>query len=156
VDLIEFISRPFRDDDRESGIQIKINGRDLLELVRAVESPFAYQEGHASIAGAYAGLPPNDDICPPSKHFLGEPSDALYRYGVKTQVLGCECGESGCWPLLCLIQAGLTRVTWSQFEQPHRTVERSKNPWRYDELGPFEFDRSQYELALEALRRGSP
>jgi hypothetical protein len=156
VDVIEFISRPFRDGDRDSGIQIKINGRDLVELVRAVETPFAYQEGAASIAGAYAGLPPNDDTCPPSKHFLGEPSHAIYRHDAKTQVLSCECGEMGCWPLLCLIQAGPTSVTWSQFEQPHRTVKRSKNPWRYDELGLFEFDRSQYELALEALRLASP
>jgi len=156
VDLIEFISRPFRDGDRDSGIQIKINGRDLVELVRAVENPFAYKEGHASLSGAYAGLPPNDDTCPPSKHFLGEPSYAVYRYEGKTQVLGCECGEPGCWPLFCLIEAGLTRVTWSQFEQPHRTVKRSKLPWRYDELGPFEFNRDQYEHALETLRRGSP
>jgi hypothetical protein len=155
VDLIEFISRPFRDDDRESGIQIKINGRDLVGLVRAVENPFADKEGHVSIAGAYAGLPPNDDTCPPSKHFLGQPSYANYRYDAKTQVLGCECGEAGCWPLVCLIEAGPTRVKWSQFEQPHRTVKRTKDPWRYDELGPFEFDRSQYERALEMLRLGS-
>jgi hypothetical protein len=154
VDLIEFTSRPFRDGDRGSGIQIEINGRDLVDLVRAVENPFAYKEGAASIAGAYAGLPPNDDTCPPSKHFLGEPSDAIYRYELKTQVLGCECGEPGCWPLLCLIETGPTRVRWSKFEQPHRTDKRSKNPWRYDELGPFEFDRSQYERALETLRRG--
>lgn len=156
MDLIEFISRPFLDSDRDSGIQIKINGRDLIELVRAVENPFAYKEGHASLAGAYAGLAPNGDTCPPSKHFLGEPSHANYRYDAKTQVLGCECGEPGCWPLLCLIEAGRTRVRWSEFEQPHRTSKRSKSPWRYDELGPFEFDRSQYEHALEALRQGLP
>ncbi|HEX7295557.1 MAG TPA: hypothetical protein VF251_07380 [Pyrinomonadaceae bacterium] len=152
MDVIEFISRPFRDDDRDSGIQIKINGRDLVELVRAVENPFASKEGHASIAGAYAGLPPNDDTCPPSKHFLGEPAHPIYRYGEKTQVLGCECGEPGCWPLICLIEARPTRVKWSEFDQPHRTNQRTKNPWRYDGLGPFEFDRGQYERALEALR----
>ena len=155
MDLIEFISRPFRDGDRDSGIQIKINGRDLVELVRNVENPFAYEEGATSLAGAYAGLPPNDDTCPPSKHFLGEPH-ALYGYEAKTQVLGCECGEPGCWPLVCLIQAGPTSVRWSQFEQPHRSIKRSKSPWRYDELGPFEFERNQYERALETLRRGSP
>ena len=156
MDRIEFIRRPFREGDRESGIQIKINGRDLVELVRAVENAFADKEDAASIAGAYAGLPPNDDTCPPSKHFLGEPSRAIYRYGAKRQVLGCECGEAGCWPLLCVIEAGPTRVIWSQFEQPHRSIERSKNPWRYDELGPFEFDRGQYERALETLRVSPP
>jgi hypothetical protein len=153
VDRIEFISRPYRDGDRDSGIQIKINGRDLVELVRAVENPFAYKEGAASIAGAYAGLRPGKDTCPPSRHFLGEPSAGRYRYDAKTQVLGCECGEVGCWPLLCRIEAGATRVTWSQFEQPHRTGKGAHAPWSYDELGPFEFDRRQYEQALEALLR---
>ena len=155
MDLIEFTGRPYRDGACDSGIQIKINGRDLIDMVRAVENPFAYKEGHASIAGAYAGLPPDDDTCPPSRHFLGEPSYAVYRYEAKTQVLGCECGEPGCWPLVCLIEAGPARVKWSQFEQPHRAGNRSQNPWRYDELGPFEFERCQYERALEALRRAT-
>jgi hypothetical protein len=88
MDRIEFDSRPYRDGDRQSGIQIRINGRDLIDLVRAVEQPFAYKEGAPSIAGAYAGLPPDSNTCLPSKHFLGEPSGALYRYGEKTQVLG--------------------------------------------------------------------
>jgi hypothetical protein len=153
MDRIEFVSRPYRDGDRDSGIQIKINGRDLVDLVRAVENPFAYKEGAASIAGAYAGLPPDVETCPPSRHFLGEPSGALYRYGAKTQVLGCECGEVGCWPLLCLIEASQTRVTWAQFEQPHRNGKGAQSPWKYDEFGPFEFDRGQYDAALAALRR---
>jgi hypothetical protein len=153
MDRIEFINRPYRDGDRDSGIQIKINGHDLVDLVRAVENPFAYKEGAASIAGAYAGLPPDENTCPPSTHFLGEPSSALYRFGAKTQVLGCECGEVGCWPLLCLIKAGPTRVTWAEFAQPHRSGTGAQPPWRYDELGPFEFERGQYERALEALRR---
>src|SRR5579862_7484530 len=139
MDRIEFISRPYRDGDRDSGIQIRINGRDLVELVRAVENPFAYKEGSPAIAGAYAGLPPDDDTCPPSKHFLGEPSASLYRYYTKTQVLGCECGEVGCWPLVCLIEASKTRVRWSEFEQPYRRDQKAHPAWKYDELGPFEF-----------------
>jgi hypothetical protein len=152
MDRIEFIRRPYREGDWDSGIQIKINGRDLVELVRAAENAFAYKEGSPAIAGAYAGLPLGDDTCPPSRHFLGEPSARLYRYDRKTQILGCECGEVGCWPLLCLIEASKTRVKWSQFEQPHRSGMRTKAQWSYDELGPFEFDRGQYERALEALR----
>ena len=153
MDHIEFISRPYRDGARDSGIQIRINGRDLVELVRAVENPFAYKEGAPSIAGAYAGLPPDEDTCPPSKHFLGEPSATLYKYAAKTQVLGCECGEVGCWPLLCLIEADRTRVRWSSFEQPHRSGKGVQSRWNYDQLGPFEFNRGQYQRALEALRR---
>ncbi len=151
MDRIEFIGRPYRDGERDSGIQIRINGRDLVEMVRAIENPFAYKEGVASIAGAYAGLPPDEDTCPPSKHFLGEPSAALYRFGAKTQILGCECGEVGCWPLLCRIDVERTRVIWSRFEQPHRKGQSGRAPWIYGGLGPFEFHRTQYEQALAAL-----
>ena len=98
MDRIEFVRRPYRDGDRDSGIQIKINGRDLVELVRAVENPFAS------------------------------------------------------WPLLCLIDATETRVIWSEFEQPHRRGKGARPPWTYEKLGPFEFDRQQYDEALEALR----
>jgi hypothetical protein len=34
-------------------------------------------------------------------------------------------------------------VIWSGFEQPHRRA------WRYDELRPFVFDRTQYLSALD-------
>jgi hypothetical protein len=154
MDKIEFVSRPYREGERESGIQIKINGRDLVDLVRAVESPFASREGARAIAGAYAGLPPDENTCPPSRHFFGQPLAELYRYGPKTQVLGCECGEVGCWPLLCLIEVSQSRVTWSQFEQPHRRNAGKQSAWSYEKLGPFEFDRDEYEQALEALRAG--
>ena len=97
------------------------NGTDLVELVRAQESPFAEAEGSPSIAGAYSGLAPGPDTLPPSWHFLGEPSDRLYAYNGKVQVMGCECGEPGCWPLVCRISADAETVTWSDFEQPHRS-----------------------------------
>ena len=82
--------------------RIEIDGIDLAELARAVERPFATAEGHPSIAGAYSGLDPAD-VLPPSRHFLGE-SQGIYRYDRRTQVLGCECGEPGCWPLVCLLE----------------------------------------------------
>lgn len=154
MDRIDFVSRPYRDGERQSGIQIRINGRDLVDLVRIVEHPFADREGAPSIAGAYAGLPPDESTCPPSRHFFGEPSTALYRYGHKTQILGCDCGEVGCWPFLCLIEVNQGCVTWSQFEQPHRRGTGTQCAWTYEELGPFEFDVGQYEHALEALRAG--
>lgn len=39
------------------GIQYWINGRDLLEMVREMEAPFAAREGHPDIAGGN-GAPP--------------------------------------------------------------------------------------------------
>jgi hypothetical protein len=150
VDQVEFVRRAYRDGDRQSGVQIKINGRDLVDLVRAVENPFAYKEGSPSLAGAYAGLPP-EAVAPPSLHFLGQPSVRIYLIGSKVQVLGCECGEPGCWPLVCKVETDRTRVRWSSFEQPHRSGKGQQPAWHYDDLGAFEFKRGQYERALAEL-----
>jgi hypothetical protein len=75
-------------------------------------------------------------------HFLGRWPG---RSGSKPPLLGCQCGEWGCWPLLARIRAVADSVIWDQFEQPHR-------PSRdYGAFGPFTFERQQYERALDAL-----
>jgi hypothetical protein len=151
MDTIAFEKRPYIDGSRDGGIRIFLNGRDLVDLLRKTELPFAHREGAESIAGAYSGLPPGPDTCPPSKHFLGDPSWEIYRYGNKTQVLGCECGEPGCWPLVCRITIDGAVVRWTEFEQPHRSGENSLPAWSYDAFGPFQFDRQQYEAAVQQL-----
>jgi hypothetical protein len=104
------------------------------------------------MAGQYHGLAP-EEVLPPSRHFLGDPSWGVYRYDGRTQILGCECGEPGCWPLVCEIRATETRVVWAAFEQPHRSYPKTTHPpWTYDGFGPFEFDRKQYESALSTVR----
>ena len=88
---------------------------------------------------------------------MGEPKTPLYRYGARIQVLGCECGEPGCWPLVCRISATDRIVRWSDFEQPHRNGSGAPVAWTYDGLGPFEFDRAEYDAALtqsESVRQG--
>jgi hypothetical protein len=153
TDRITFIGRPYKNGDRNSGIRLVINNVDLVDLARVVEMPFATAEGSPSIAGAYAGLVMDSHTLPPSDHFLGRPSWSIYSYGAKTQVLGCDCGEPGCWPLVCSIAATAIHVTMAEFEQPHRTGMRGRAAWSYQALGPFTFDRQQYEKALEELRR---
>jgi hypothetical protein len=75
-------------------------------------------------------------------HFLGRSTNTM---GPKTPVLGCECGEWGCWPLIARITATADFVTWDAFEQPHRKARD------YVAFGPFQFDRHQYDDALQAL-----
>ncbi|RZQ63764.1 hypothetical protein [Amycolatopsis suaedae] len=65
----------------------------------------------------------------------------------KAAVLGCSCGDEGCWPLLARITVTGDLVVWDDFEQPHRP-ERD-----YTGFGPFRFDRGQYD---EAVRELSP
>lgn len=119
-----------------------IDGVDLRDHIYPIELPFAQNEGHSEFAGSYEGLPASQ-ILPPSRHLLGEPRPPG---AIATALLGCECGEWGCWPLLADVHAGPDEVVWSDFRQPHR--EAPDRQWTYDGLGPFRFGRPGYEAAL--------
>ena len=124
--------------------RLVINGRDLVDLVAAFERDFA-----GELAGAYEPLPANDLVAP-SRHLLGEP-DGLYQYAEgRVALLGCECGESGCWPFVARIDVGDDRVTWRDFAQPHRPQ------WSYAGFGPFVFDRAAYEAAIRLPLHADP
>src|SRR5437016_4274829 len=64
MDSISFVG----ENDKKSGVRIIINGRDLIEIVREIELPFATREGSPQIAGAYSGLPAHR-VFLPSQHF---------------------------------------------------------------------------------------
>jgi len=102
------------------------------------------EEGNPTLAGAYEGLL-RSEIGEARKHYLGN-GRKRYQSGKKTAVLGCNCGEPGCWPFLVSIVADNKFVHWSEFEQPHR------KSWMYDTVAPLIFDRHQYETAIMAIR----
>jgi hypothetical protein len=109
-----------------------------------VKLPFATREGRPHLVGSYSGLPP-EEIFLPSPRLLGEPV-TYYDHDYsddKIAVLGCVCGEVGCCPFRVTIELRDDVVLWSGFEQPHRRA------WRYDEMRPFVFDRTQYLSALD-------
>ncbi|WP_439661616.1 hypothetical protein ACSHWB_08950 [Lentzea sp. HUAS TT2] len=70
-----------------------------------------------------------------------------FQPGKAQLVLGCDCGVASCGPLVARIRAGKDKkaIIWDEFRRPHR------NGRVYDELGPFTFDREQYEAALGKL-----
>jgi hypothetical protein len=76
------------------------------------------------------------------RHFRGGSTET---FGPATPVLGGECGEWGCWPLLCRIGVTDREVIWDEFAQPHRPVRD------YSGFGPFRFARDRYEDALADL-----
>jgi hypothetical protein len=138
-----------------AGVQILIDGQDLIELARGVEGPVVAATGDTASPGSYSGLAA-EDYLPPSRHFLGERGREWW--GGKTELLACgHCGDVGCWPLVARIAATPPQVVWSDFEQPHR-LERDcgDGAWRYDGLGPFVFDRTQYEAALRQAAEAEP
>jgi hypothetical protein len=128
-------------------VAIRINGRRLVDLIRDVELPFALREGHATLAGAYLGIPAMVAFLP-SRHLLGEPAAGWDWEPEAVPVLQCDCEEPGCRPLLVRIAVGSATVTWSDFRQPHRGPQSRAGHWRYDTLPGFTFDRRQYEDAL--------
>ncbi|MFD0312459.1 hypothetical protein [Streptomyces sp. NPDC127119] len=116
-----------------------IDGTPLTELIDEYEIAAGMQPA----GDAYGGLIPEFfRFGPMQDHFLGLSTSAM---GSKTPVLGCECGEWGCWPLMARITATADLVTWDAFEQPHRKTRD------YVAFGPFQFDRHQYDDALQAL-----
>jgi hypothetical protein len=137
-------------------VEIYIDDRSLIEIVREAEKPFVAaeneerktEEGFAEnplTAGDYSWLP-ESFIYPPSRNLLGEAYDAFIlapgdmHYG-KSILLGCTCGIVECWCLAVKITLSEETVTWSDFGQFHRE-------WDF-KLKPFVFERKQYESELK-------
>lgn len=117
----------------------RIDGTPLTDMIDRFETDAGMQPA----GNAYGGLIPQFfRFGPMVDHFHGRSTDAM---GPKTPVLGCECGEWGCWPLMSSITVTAELVTWDSFEQPHRKTRD------YAAFGPFRFDRRQYDDALQTL-----
>ena len=143
MNVIEFRLRQERPDVAPAWVTITpfIDGVDLRDLVRPVELPFAEEEGSPGLAGSYAGIGADADTRWPGRHYLDAPTDQWFEDG-DTRVLACGgCGESGCWDLTARVEVDEDAVTWSGFRMGHRD-------WDLRALGPFQFDRKQYEDAL--------
>ena len=154
MDTIHLEVRKATNEDsggQHSEVAIFINDRDLIDILREIEMPFAIREGHTDIAGDYAGLPP-EAVFLPSRYLLGESYDGSYVD--KVTVLECTCGNPDCWPFLVRITVQDDRIIWSDFEQPHRARRDVFSRWSYDQLKPFVFDRAQYEAELDVDRNG--
>jgi hypothetical protein len=116
-------------------VRILINGSDLRTLVGELEVTSAAATGSAGPAGAYHYL---SGYHFPSGVFEGRPDDpGLLREGQVT-LMGCDCGEVGCWPFLASISVQDGAVRWTGFRQPFRPA------WTYDALGTLRFDADEY------------
>ena len=131
MELNEIELRPAPADGGDDPlVQVLIDGRDLLDRVKEVELPQATADGQPDLAGSYQGLTPEQWEALPEQYGDG-----------RAAVLGCVCGEVGCWPFRVRITWRNDTVTWSGFQQKNRG-------WSYEQLGPFVFAREQYEAAV--------
>ncbi|SCG64664.1 hypothetical protein [Micromonospora humi] len=86
-----------------------LNGVSLPDLVGRIELPFARRAGTPALAGSYAGLL-SSEVWWPSRHHLGDPVLSWFGDG-GTVLLGCACGDWGCWPLTATVTVGQDTVT---------------------------------------------
>jgi hypothetical protein len=124
------------DDGEQMRVHVLIDGRDLLDRVKVAELPQATADGQPDLAGSYQALTSEQWAALPEQYGDG-----------RAAVLGCICGEVGCWPFRVRITWRSDTVTWSDFKQKNRG-------WTYEALGPFVFAREQYEAAVSRAVAG--
>lgn len=127
---------------RVFGVTPCVNGSHLTQLISEFEKSKNYEP-----AGGYGGIVPAwFDYGPLEKYLLGEALQDSYWAKLEGRyILGCQCGEVGCWPLQCQIRVEGSALVWDQFRQPHRS---SRD---YSQFGPFVFDLAQYRHAVSRL-----
>lgn len=127
------------------GVEISIDGRPLLDLVRDAESRFGGEP-----AGSYAAAP---------LHYLGlvaERRDGRLVHagpgafdGRKAvPLLVCTCGQAGCWSLEADIHVDEEAVRWSNFSS---TLSQRLRGANYKSIEPLVFERKAYFKALARL-----
>lgn len=140
--ILSFLVQPFRTD--VLSVTPVLNGVPLIELVSRFEGEQRFQP-----AGGYGGLIPEFfNYGSLSSYFLADfGEDSYFRRLRGIYVLGCQCGEVGCWPLKARVGSDKKSIIWDLFRQEHRP-ERD-----YSNFGPFIFDVDQYRRAVNNLEQ---
>ncbi|WP_198303494.1 hypothetical protein [Cellulomonas sp. PSBB021] len=137
--MVQVLGMTVVESDGVAALVPSIDGASLIDMVRAFEQVRGFTP-----AGGYAGIiPAHFQFGDLADYYLGTASRLWPRDG-HLWVLGCDCGEVGCWPLEAEITVSDQSVWWCNFSQPHRPA------WSYAGFGPFVFDRRQYENAVAA------
>jgi len=126
-------------------VTILVNGKDIFELLKKYEMPFAIKEGSENIVGGYDGLAPETLL-----KNLTSPDEFDIDENGKVSILECECGCEGCWPMKTKVIDLEDKIIWKEFEQPHRTID-CHNFWDYTNFGQFSFDKNNYKEQLDKL-----
>jgi hypothetical protein len=136
---LSFAIEPLSDDQQVLSVVPILNGSRLTALVAEFERSCCFEP-----VGGYAGIvPAHFNFGSLDEYFLA--SGANRPFAGKNWLLGCECGEVGCWPLEARIVTTEHGIAWESFRQPFRP-ERD-----YSSFGPFRFDRDQYRECVTEL-----
>jgi hypothetical protein len=142
VRRVRFDVRPWSDGlDPARELLPYVDNVSLVELVSGYERAAGFD-----VPGAYAGVVLDHfNFGDLAAYLTGKPDTAYWADKGVIALLGCDCGEVGCWPLEARVLVDDGHVTWRGFTQPFR-------PQRdYGAFGPFVFRRSQYERAVREV-----
>lgn len=144
---VRFDIRPWGDSaDPARELLPFVDNVSLVELVSGYEHAAGFD-----VRRAYAGLVLDHfnfgDLI---AYLTGQPDSAYSAARGVIALLGCDCGEVGCWPLESQVLVENDFVIWRGFAQPFR-------PRRdYGSFGPFTFRKNQYESAARKAAAAVP
>ena len=163
MDTIRFAVEEYIDKEfgfRFPTINIYINERNLIDLVQEIERREDPVQPSEPLPQSYVGLHPEyyRDF---AREFLGQ-----HERG-NSILLICTCLEDMCNCITGKVEINPGTVTWSDIKSPWLSS-KSPSPWvdfedaekagwypvDYSALGPFTFNRRQYEDALKSLMAG--
>ena len=121
-------------------VEVYIDGQKLLDIIKAIEIPYAQEEGCPEIAGDYGHISP--------RHLYSDLSAATdtngYFDNLGVYLFCCAgCGEPGCWSVTFRVKEDAEYVYWHGFEHEHRD-------WEYNLF--YKFEKKAYAQALRKLK----
>jgi hypothetical protein len=138
--LLYFEVSPLDDPTRQ--VVPVIDAVSLSDRVTAFETA----RGYTDPAGGYGGIVPIFmNYGPLDAYFLGRGIFPCRQDDGTQYLLGCQCGEVGCWPFMGRIVATEETYRWECFGNPCRSARD------YGDFGPFLFERQAYEAAVARL-----
>jgi hypothetical protein len=128
----------FADNKKKSPcVEILVNGIPLWSQIEDVRN-----RGMAEEVEGCLGVPPSL-VAPPSRHWLGDP-EVGWSVDGRALIFDCECGHWPCGGTTAKISVTADLVEWSHFSGPTADSDPLS-------IGPFFFDRDDYEQALGQL-----
>ncbi|MCW2144651.1 hypothetical protein [Actinoplanes cyaneus] len=114
---VRFDVRPWGDGaDPARELHPFVDNVSLVELVAGYEHAAGFD-----VPGTYAGLVLDHfNFGDLTAYLIGEGEAAYQADRGVIALLGCDCGEVGCWPLESQVLVEKDLVTWRGFTQPFR------------------------------------
>lgn len=116
-----------------------VDGRSFVDLVTEYEESHGWED-----AGIRKGLVLGKEDFQDLPQYLLHARTLLQFGTTGTVLIGCSCGNIDDGPFFANVLVAHNQVTWREFRNPMA----DDLEWDYSDLGPFVFDRGQYEQAI--------